>query len=59
MENKVCPKCGQTLLHLHTVIDKNNDIKYEVLCCWCNYKSKLYRTKQEAKENYENAFLRL
>lgn len=59
MENKICPKCKQTLLYLHTVITKDNDIKYEVLCCWCNYKSKLYDNKMEVELDYENAFLRL
>ena len=58
MENKICPNCGQTLLYMHSVID-DSDIKYEVLCAWCNYKSKLYSNRQEAKENYENAVLRL
>lgn len=58
MENKICPKCGQTLLYFHTVLQDDN-VKYEVLCCWCNYKSKLYNNKQEALENYENAVLRL
>lgn len=58
MDNKMCPCCGQTLLYIHTVLH-DNDIGYEVLCAWCNYKSKTYSTEQEAKEGYENAFLRL
>lgn len=58
MENKICPKCGQTLLYIHTVIVDDN-IKFEVLCCWCDYKSKLYDSKLEVMENYENAVLRL
>lgn len=59
MENRICPNCGQTLLYFHTIIKNDNTIKYEVLCCWCDYKSKEYDTKQEARENYENAILRL
>lgn len=58
MDNKICPKCKQTLLYLHTVIVKD-EIKYEVLCAWCNYKSKLYDNKMEVELDYENAFLRL
>lgn len=59
MDRKICPKCGQTLLYIHTVLTKDNDVKYEVLCSWCDYKSKIFETKQEALENYENAVLRL
>lgn len=59
MDDKICPKCGQTLLYLHTIITKNNEIKYEVLCAWCDYKSKLYNNKTEVELNYENAVLRL
>lgn len=59
MENKLCPNCGQTLLYFHSVLTQDNDVKYEVLCDWCDYKSKEYDTKQEARENYENAIFRL
>lgn len=59
MDNKICPKCKQTLLYLHTIVKDDNTIKYEVLCAWCDYKSKEYDNKMEANENYENAFLRL
>jgi hypothetical protein len=58
MENKICPCCGQTLLTVHSVIN-DDDCYYEVLCCWCDYKSELYETKQEAVENYETSIFRL
>ena len=59
MDTKLCPKCKQTLLYLHTVVKDDNTIKYEVLCSWCDYKSKEYDNKMEVNENYENAVLRL
>ena len=58
MENKICPCCGQTLLTLNIIINNENRY-YEVSCYWCEYKSKLYKTQQEAKENYETSILRL
>ena len=59
MDRKICPKCKQTLLYLHTVLLEDNDIGYQVECVWCSYKSKIYDNKQEALENYENAVFRL
>lgn len=59
MENKICPNCGQTLLYFNTVFDKDGNMVYRVSCCWCDYVSEKYNTKQEARENYENAILRL
>lgn len=59
MENKICPNCGQTLLYFNAVFEKDGEMKYRVLCCWCDYVSEKYNNKQEARENYENAILRL
>lgn len=56
IDNIKCPKCKNKLLYFHTVLYKN-DVKYEVLCSWCNYKSKIFNNKKEAIKHYENAIL--
>ena len=59
MDRKICPKCKQTLLYIHTVLLKDDDIGYQVECAWCNYKSKIYNNKKEIYEQYEDAVFRL
>ena len=53
MEDKICPKCKQKMLYVHTVVTNDNNIKYELCCYLCNYVSKEYETITEAMNNYE------
>lgn len=51
--NMICPKCGQNMLIVKTHLTESNDIKYGVMCLWCDWNSKIFETKQEVLDAYD------
>ena len=53
MDYRVCPKCGQRHLRIHTTLTSDNDIHYEWECYWCGHTTGDYKSVTDAEQDYE------